>query len=88
MTPLFLLFAALGVVVLLTTGTLHVDDEQIVYRTPLGRYRITWDEVIDMERDEQGTSLVFHGKDKRLVVIDPSYWTRKNRAAMYNLIVS
>jgi len=83
---LFLGFVLLGVFILLFTGTVEMDDDQINYRTSFNTYRIRWDEVTKIELDSQGNSMVFFGDDKQLNVVGPAYWTGKNKGAVNRLI--
>src|SRR5688572_16913279 len=43
--PLFVCSSALCILIHLFTGTLTVDSERIIYKTPLGEKQIRWDEV-------------------------------------------
>lgn len=78
-SPVFILFAALSLYVLLTTGPLEVGRDSVTYRTPWARYRIGWDEVSHIEMDEQGGGIVFGGEGKRLAALGPCTGERRTR---------
>jgi hypothetical protein len=60
----FAVFIVLGLLMLLTTGWLEVDDGGLVYRNRLGRHRIGWEEIQRVESD--GQTMVLCGPDKHL----------------------
>lgn len=70
----FLAFVGMGIYLLLTAGSLEVTGETISYRSPIARYQINLSEVIYIEIDSRGNSIVFCGKNKRLVALGPMYW--------------
>ena len=84
----FVFFIGLGVYLLLFSGTLEMNSETIFYRTPLGRYRIRWDEVRRLELDRVGSVMVFWGENKRLVALGPYYWQGADRKDMMFLVAA
>lgn len=72
--PIFILFIALGIYMLLAIGRLDVDKQLITYRTPLACYQIRWDELSHIEIDKGHQWIVFCGSGKRLAVLGPTYW--------------
>ena len=80
-TFLFVGFMLVGVY-LLMTGSVEMDAQHVAYRTPVGTYRIKWDEVSRIETDAQGGNIVFWGADKRLNVVGPGYWSGKDKLEM------
>jgi hypothetical protein len=86
-SPLFILFVALGGAFLLFfSGTVEMDAETIICRTPLAQYQIKWDEVSHIEIDTQGSNLVFCGEDKILVALGPLFWSGKDKMEMLSLV--
>ena len=86
--PLFLIFVALGIYILLGSGSMQVDSDSIRYYLPLRRYQIKWNEVQYIEIDRQGSSMVFFGENKKLAVIGPMYWSGINRFDVGRLIAA
>jgi hypothetical protein len=84
----FILFAGLGVYLLLSCGTLEMDSKSILYRTPWARYQIRWEEVIRIELDKKGSSIVFWGENKRLVALGPYHWQGADRTDMFLLVAA
>jgi len=82
----FIAFAALGVFTILTSGSMQVDSHSIRYYLPLRSYQIKWNEIRSMEIDRQGYNMVFVGDNKRLAIIGPGYWSRRNKLETLNLI--
>jgi hypothetical protein len=82
----FLLFVALGLYLLLFSGSVEMDAQTITYRTPLAQYRIKWDEVSRIEIDSQGGNVVFCGENKRLAAVGPMYWSGKDKMEMLKLV--
>ena len=81
-SPWFLVFGAIGVYLLLDTGSIEMDAKTIKYRTPLAQYQIEWDEVTQIQVDRGGGNMVFFGKDKRLATIGPTFWSGKDKLEM------
>lgn len=84
---LSLFFTALGLFVVLHTGTIEVDHEAITRRVPLGKYRIGWDEVTMIEQDIHG-SLVFYGDHKYLAINSSAYWSGGDLNLMEDFIAA
>ena len=82
----FLVFIALGLYLVLFSGTLQMSSEIISYKTPLSHYQILWKEVEQIEVDEQGGNLVFVGKDKQLAAMGWQFWSGKDKLGMLNLM--
>jgi len=78
----FLVFVALSAYLILATGSTEMNKDYITYITPLGVYRIGWDEVTEIETDASGGSLVLIGKNKRLSLPGPAYWSGKDKERM------
>lgn len=82
----FLLFVALGVYIILNSGSTQMDSQSIKYYLPLGKYQIKWDEVQYIEIDKQGGNMVAVGKNKRLAMNGPTSWSGKDKMEMRKLI--
>ena len=88
-TSLLLLpFVALGMYLILTTGSLEMNKDSITYVTPVSVYRIMWDEVTEIEISETCGSLVLIGKNKRLWAIGPRYWSGKDKVRAFRLLLA
>lgn len=86
-TPLFMLFVALfGAYLLFFSGTVEMDAKTITCQTPLAQYQIKWDEVLSVEVDAQGGSLVFCGENKILVALGPMFWSGKDKPEMLKFV--
>lgn len=80
---LFLVFAGLGVYLILGSGSMHLDSDYITYHLPLRSYQIKWNEVRHIEIDAGGGNMVFAGDDKRLAVIGPAFWSGKDKIYLH-----
>lgn len=84
----FLLFVALGVYLLLTSGELNMSSEEIISITPIGKYRMLWEEVETIELDSKKSNLVFfsENRSKRIAVIGPLYWYGSDKQRLSELL--
>jgi hypothetical protein len=83
---LFLLMAALQTHLILgAAGSMEMNRDFVTYITPIGRRRIGWDEVTEVETDWNEAALVFIGPNKRLKVIGPRLWSGKDKERMLRL---
>jgi hypothetical protein len=82
----FVLFNA--IFLLLTNQYLLMDLEGVSDLSILGHFRIRWDEVTHIQTDPAGTGLVFHGRQKRVVVSGPAYWSGPDKERMYQLLAA
>ena len=82
----FLLFVALGIYIVLNSGSTQMDSQYIRYYLPSGRHQIRWDEVRYIEIDKQGGNMVFVGENKRLAMNGPVSWSGKDKLEMLKLI--
>jgi hypothetical protein len=82
---LFLIFVALGAYLILASGSMQMNKDRITYITPIGVYRIEWDEVTEVEIDLNGGNLVFIGHNKRLSTLGPAFWSGKDKERMLRL---
>lgn len=85
---LFIPFVGLGAYILLFAGVVEMDRETIIYRTPLARYQIRWDEVTRIELDKHGSNVVFWGDNKRLAALGPYFWQGADRTDMLRLVAA
>ena len=83
---LFLIFVLLGIYLLLSSGSVEMDEEGITYRTYLAQYRIVWSEVKHIEIDRQGSNIVFCGDNKRLAALGPMFWSGSDKKLMLRLL--
>ncbi len=87
-SPLFLLFASLGVFLLFMASSIKSTYEYISVLSPFTEYRLYWNEVECVEEGNQGT-LVIHGKgEKRLVLPSPAYWSGPQKSEMFEFMDS
>jgi len=76
---MFLVFVAMGIYLLLTSGSLEVNGEVISYRSPIAQYQISLSEVMYIEIDSRGSSIVFCGENERLAALGPMYWSGSDK---------
>jgi hypothetical protein len=76
-----ILFFLLGLWSVISTGNIEVDHETITHDTPIGCYRISWDEIAHIETDVYG-SMVFYGDDKHLAIYGPGWWSGKDKRSL------
>jgi hypothetical protein len=85
-SPVFLFFVALGLLMLSMASHIKLNEEAISVYSPFAEYRITWTEVEWLEVGTQGT-FVFHGKGgKRLVLASASMWSGKQKPSAYEFM--
>ncbi len=77
-----LIFAVLGIIFTLNSGSLEVDREKLSRKTLLGRYQMRWDEVKWIEHHEQESGWLLCGENKQLGIISP-FWCSKKNCEMY-----
>lgn len=82
----FLVFATLGVYLILYSGTLKMNSEIISYQTSVSHHQILWSEVKRIELDEQGGNIVFVGDDKQLAASGWQVWSGKDKSSMLALL--
>ncbi len=80
-----LIFVALGAYLILAIGSVEMNKDYITHITPIGVYRIGWDEVTEIEIDLNGGNLVFKGQNKRLSLLRPHYWSGEAKKRMWVL---
>jgi hypothetical protein len=86
--PWFLIFVAMGVYLILNSGTIEMTAEYVSYTTPLGRYEIKWGEVKYIETDAQRQGIVLCGEGKRLAIPGPGYWFGEDKNEMGMLLTA
>jgi hypothetical protein len=84
----FLIFAAMGVYLILNSGTIEMTAECVSYSTPLGRYEVKWGEVKYIETDIQRQGIVLYGEGKRLAIYGPGYWSGDDTTEMAMLLTA
>ena len=79
---LFVVFAVLGIYVILAVGRYTLDEVGITHRNFLGTYRMLWGEIrkIEIGRGGYGTeysagALLLSGDNKQFSVAQPSAWS-------------
>lgn len=82
----FLVFIALSIFTLITVSSLEMNGEFIAYKSLWANYKISWEEVEKIEMDAQSNAIIFVGKNKKLSVLGPSYWSQNVRSEMLTLI--
>ena len=76
----------MGILLLLMYGRTEIDSQSIRHIAPLGLYQIAWDDITHIEFDRQGATMVFHGKNKRLVIPGAFLWSGKDKVALLERI--
>jgi hypothetical protein len=85
-SPVFLFFGALGLLMLAMASHIKLSEEYISVFSPFAEYRMAWSEVEWLEVGTQGT-FVFHGKGgKRLVLPAASMWSGKQKPDAYEFL--
>lgn len=79
-------FCLIGLLTILSYGSIHADDSGIAMVTPVGRYKMRWEET---ERVELGKSnMVFHGNGKRLMLAAPSLWSGPDKEGIIRMVMA
>lgn len=81
----FLLFAALGLCIVLCSGSMKANAHFVKYQLPFRRYEIRWDEIKRVEMDKQSSNIILVGDNKRLAVNGFAAWCGKDKAEMIEL---
>ena len=81
----FLFFFSIGAYLALISGSTEMNFDSITHKTLLGAYRIRWVEITEIEMDSSDGHLVFCGRDRRLSMIGPKFWTGKDTERMKRL---
>lgn len=84
----FLMFAALGIAIILGSGTVKMTRDLITYSSPIGCYRIAWDEVAEIEMDLMCGNIVFNGLNKRLLCNGPACWSGEDKEKMVRFLIA
>lgn len=93
-----LAFFCLGAALVALTGSIEMNSNVVLSKSPWGHYSMRWDEVerIETEPDDPDPrywalgkmALLFVGKDKRLSTLGPSYWRGNDMTEMFGLLES
>ncbi len=73
-----LIFGLLGLIIVLNTGSLEVDQFALTRKTLLGTYQMRWDEVERIEHHEQESTILLCGAGRQLAIPSPAYSSGKN----------
>lgn len=86
--PIFLCFGAICVFLIVTTGELSMSEDEVIYESRLGTYKLRWDEIERIEVDSTNTGMIFYSrqKGKRLSVFGPTYWSGPDGESMNALL--
>lgn len=82
-----LIFAVLGIIFTLNSGSLEIDREKLSRKTLLGRYQMRWNEVKWIEHHEQESGWLLCGENKQLGIISPFWCSKKNREMYMALLM-
>jgi Ca2+/Na+ antiporter len=83
-----LIFAVLGIIFTVNSGSLEVDREKLIRKTLLGRYQMRWDEVKWIEHHEEDSGWLLCGENKQLGIISPFWCSSKDREQYMVLVMS
>ncbi len=88
MSALCLLYAAAYIFYILIYGNLSMSSEEISYTTPLGKYRMKWDDVKQVEMNSKDGDLVFYAEDRstRMAVVGPGFWCGRDKRELRQLL--
>lgn len=81
-----LVFFVLAIFMLIGFGTIDLSEEALEARCILGRYRIEWDEIERLWRDNSGLNWVVEGHGKRVAIPGPSLWRSPHKEAMIGIM--
>ena len=83
--PFYLLFGLLSVVYLLAIGRTELDLDGVTHKAWFGRYRMEWDEIMELESSPLDTWMILHGEGKRLSLPGIRLWSGVDRGRMLSL---
>lgn len=83
---LFIVLALVSIPLILLYGRTTMSQRGITHSAPLGRYALDWDEVRAVVIDKGGSTIVFQGEDKQLVLPAFSFWAGRDKTAMMGLL--
>jgi hypothetical protein len=83
----FIPFIVLSGGILLTSGSVEMDIEGVTRVNHLGKYRIDWNEVRQVETNPDSTHIVLYGENKQLVIPGPNSWSGPDREKMLNWLM-
>ena len=73
---------------LLTTGPIEVESDGVTMITPLGRYRMKWEDIQLIETDHQGQIIVLRATRKCLPLPGPGFWSGKQKADVIDFFMA
>jgi hypothetical protein len=80
LTAMMLALTLPGIFLLvLLSGSVDMNGQSVTLVSPLGHYRIQWDEVTQIESGRFSDWLIFYGNDKRLAFMGPIMWSKSSR---------
>jgi hypothetical protein len=83
-TIIFVLGFFYAVGLLLTRGPMQIDETVIEMRTPLGHYRMRWDEAESIVIGASDLWIV--GRDKHLALVAPNFWFGPGKAEAQRIL--
>jgi len=84
---LFVFFLFIGSIAMAVGfGTVWLNESTLEARCLLGRYRIEWDEIERLWRDNSGLNWVVEGHGKRVAIPGPSLWKSPHKEAMIRIM--
>jgi hypothetical protein len=84
--PWFLIFVALGALLLVKAGSVEMNQEFISHKNLWARHLLKWEDVDRIEMDAQGGAMVFLGGEKRLALLGPAYWSGRDKTELLALL--
>jgi hypothetical protein len=82
----FLVFTVACILLFLANGKTEMDAQTISHRSLMGWYTIAWDKVQHIEIEPSGSSIVFHGQGKQLVIPGKPFWSGKDKKSMVSFL--
>jgi len=82
---IFGFFVLMGAYMLLSAGRYELTDDAVHHRSPLGHFRMRWNEIARVEVGTQG-SLVLHGANKRFTLPPVAFWSGKQKPGAFELL--
>ena len=77
-------FAVVSGAVWFHAGVTTIDGDGVGYRSPLGSFRLRWSDMTAVEVDATLSAVVFSSGRRRIAIIGPALWTRRERSRTWN----
>ena len=83
---IFAFFVLMGAYMIVAAGRFALDMQFITHENIFGTFRLSWDEIKQIEIGATDGTLVLHGENKRFVVAPPSMWSGPQKPTAFALL--